>query len=196
MMIGLVYALSQIKTELANTTVRAELMEQLAIRDGLTGLVNRRGLDDILRTNVASTHRYKNPLTVIMFDIDHFKRVNDNYGHQAGDEVLQETAQVVQSLMRSSDTVCRWGGEEFLIVCRETNLTGGQILAERLRASIEQHSFYQNIPITASFGVASFTTGMTTDDLTRAADDRLYQAKEAGRNVVIPALAQDTTSDH
>jgi diguanylate cyclase (GGDEF)-like protein len=185
-MIGLVYALGQIKTELAKSTVQAEMMEKLASQDSLTGLVNRRGLDAILKAHLAVASRYKKHLTLIMFDIDHFKRVNDTYGHQVGDEVLRDAAHIVQALVRSSDTVCRWGGEEFMVVCTETDLPGGQHLAERLRASVEQHEFSQAIPVTASFGVATFLADMTFDELTRAADDQLYQAKEAGRNRVMP----------
>lgn len=169
------YALLALKT--------AEL-ERVSITDALTGLFNRRKLDQTLQDEVERAARYNEPVTVIILDIDHFKLINDTYGHQVGDHVLQAIADILRGKVRSVDIVGRWGGEEFLIVCPETSLEGAAFLAEMLRGLIEAFAFSMGIRNTASFGVAEFRQGETVNDFVVRADVALYRAKVGGRNKV------------
>ena len=167
---------------------------RLSMRDPLTGIYNRRYLDDRLSQEIKRTFRYERSLSVVMFDIDHFKRVNDTYGHHAGDQVLRGCAECAQSGVRENiDWLARYGGEEFVMVLPETDLTGAMIVAERLRVLIESHVTTvrgESLSVTASFGVASFNPPDQKEDLTVAetlldcADNCLYQAKGEGRNRV------------
>ena len=165
-------------------------LEALAHTDALTHLPNRRALITKLVAEVERVRRYNAPLTVLMIDVDHFKLVNDTYGHLAGDCVLTELALLLQRTARSVDTVARYGGEEFVIGMPETGLAGAMAFADRLRARIESHSFDvgkgRSIHITVSIGVAEFPQSKveTAEDLLDAADRALYRAKEAGRNLV------------
>jgi diguanylate cyclase (GGDEF)-like protein len=160
---------------------------ELAHTDGLTGLANRRLLDHDLALECERAARYGRPLGLIMFDLDHFKRLNDTFGHVRGDEVLQQLAEVVAAEVRSTDTVYRYGGEEFAVLTREAGPDDACQLAERLRARIEEHfaargSFGQ---VTASFGIGlSPPTRPVAAEVVAAADAALYRAKEDGRNRV------------
>ncbi|MFO8041914.1 MAG: GGDEF domain-containing protein [Alkalispirochaeta sp.] len=162
-------------------------LEELSVRDRLTGLVNRRKLDSVLEEVHAWSARYGAEYALILVDIDHFKLVNDNRGHHAGDVVLREIAGVLANSVREVDTCGRWGGEEFLIICPETDLVHAQALAERLRGIVEARSAGDDAPVTASFGVASSQEATDAENLIRIADDRLYLAKERGRNRVVSA---------
>jgi two-component system, cell cycle response regulator len=159
-------------------------------RDGLTGLCNRRHLDERLAAEVAFARRHGAPLAIAMADVDHFKRVNDTYGHPAGDAVLRSVAQTLGQVVRTEDVVGRYGGEEFLVVFRATELTRAMTAAGRLRAAIEASAIAvpdgPAIRVTASFGVASLACceAPEASDLVRRADARLYAAKHAGRNRV------------
>lgn len=153
--------------------------------DILTGLPNRYRLDRELALEVERSLRYKEPFSVILVDIDYFKEVNDNYGHQIGDLVLQEFAQILSNNIRATDIVGRWGGEEFLIVCSQTNADGALALAENLRKIIENFSFNTVAHKTASFGVTSYCENISTNLLFKNVDDALYRAKESGRNKVV-----------
>ncbi len=153
--------------------------------DSLTSLYNRRRGWEILDFEMARASRYERPLSVIFFDIDHFKDVNDRYGHLIGDQVLKGIAKIVQGQMRKTETVLRWGGEEFMIICTETDLNGASQLAERLRKGIQISTPYEEIQVTASFGVAEFQQTDTLESLVKRADERVYEAKEFGRNRVI-----------
>ncbi|WP_331773841.1 diguanylate cyclase [Sulfurospirillum sp. 1612] len=159
-------------------------LEELFVTDKLTGLYNRHKLDDTLISELMRFKRYQAPLSIIIMDIDFFKSINDTYGHQVGDEVLKDFANLNKNAIRSSDILGRWGGEEFLIICPETDLESAYILAEKLRSILESHEFANVGNITASFGVTTATIGANVDNLIAQADDALYKAKSKGRNRV------------
>ncbi|CAB1368849.1 diguanylate cyclase [Denitratisoma oestradiolicum] len=186
------FAISQ-----ANTRLQAQLEEiqtlqarlaDLAVRDGLTGLFNRRYLDETLEREVARARRDGHPLSVIMFDLDLFKNLNDSYGHRAGDHILKAVADILRTDTRAEDVACRYGGEEFLIVLPGMALDHACQRAETWRARFEASNFsFGNftLHVTGSFGVAGYPDhGKTPDELTHAADSALYQAKHLGRNRV------------
>ncbi len=167
--------------------LQTRLAEQ-AVRDPLTGLYNRRYLDETLEREVARARREGHPLSVVMLDVDHFKRLNDSYGHQAGDEVLKALGELLRDDTRAEDVACRYGGEEFLVLLPSMPLDKACERAERWRGKLEKHTFiFGNFPlsVTASFGVSSYPHhAKTPDDLTHAADTALYSAKHNGRNRV------------
>ena len=165
----------------------------LSITDHLTGCYNRGYIGEHLPREIKRAHRYKHPLSVIISDIDHFKKVNDSYGHQAGDHVLREFVGLLKGSMRDNvDWLARYGGEEFLIALPETDLNGAVILAEKLKLVVSEDSFLykeKTINITASFGVTGFDVLESYDDIVveniiNKADKYLYQAKQEGRNCV------------
>jgi diguanylate cyclase (GGDEF)-like protein len=160
----------------------------LATTDGLTGLSNRRSLFHLAERSFAAATRYGRPLTALMFDIDHFKRVNDTYGHGVGDEVLREIARRCESGVREVDILGRYGGEEFVALLPETGLDGAMGVAERLRTSVGGTPIETSagpIPITISAGVAALGGGCASlKDLLEQADAALYDAKHSGRNRV------------
>lgn len=162
-------------------------LERLSSTDRLTGLYNRLRLDEALAKELARAARYESVFSVILLDVDHFKAVNDSHGHQAGDQVLVRLSQILQDHRRVPDVVGRWGGEEFLIVCPETDGEGAAVYAEQLRAAIAGASFPTVGHKTASFGVATYRPGDNEKELVRRADEALYQAKEAGRDRVVSA---------
>lgn len=178
---------------LANIALRDKLRSQ-ALRDPLTGLYNRRYMEDTLQRVVRLSERERSDLSVIMIDLDHFKRLNDQYGHAKGDAVLRDTASLIISQLRESDVACRYGGEELTIILPQCGLAMAVAKAERLRASIEGLSEPSGAQISASFGVACIpATSSSSQDLMAAADAALYQAKQDGRNRVIaaPIIATD-----
>ncbi|MDD5716447.1 MAG: diguanylate cyclase [Sulfuricurvum sp.] len=152
--------------------------------DSLTALPNRFKLDEILMQEERRANRYQHDFSIILVDIDHFKEVNDQYGHQIGDIVLQEFAEVLSENIRKSDFIGRWGGEEFLIVCPHTDQAGAYALAEHLRVAVERRLFSKSGQKTASFGVAEYQKGKTLESLFKGVDDALYAAKASGRNQV------------
>jgi diguanylate cyclase (GGDEF)-like protein/PAS domain S-box-containing protein len=165
-------------------------LKELATIDELTGVANRTKVNELLDREVDRARRYRNPLSLIYFDIDHFKQVNDTYGHKSGDNVLIEITKLINAELRKTDTLARWGGEEFLIVIPETSLQNGVVLAEKLREIIEEHKFEDVSKITCSFGVTQFTLHDDIDRFIERADKALYEAKDAGRNSVV-ALTGD-----
>ena len=167
-------------------TMNRELVD-ISERDHLTGLFNRRKIETIVLEEYLRYSRYGTVFSIMIIDIDWFKRINDIHGHATGDEGLVTFADTLKTNLRDTDVAGRWGGEEFIVVCRESTLTQAGQFAERLRAFIEQTPFSFPEDITASFGVASITEADTVDDLINLADSRLYQAKEAGRNCVVYA---------
>jgi diguanylate cyclase (GGDEF)-like protein len=181
---------ARIRNHLALRNAQAELalknqeLERLAIHDRLTGLYNRRKLDESLDQEIERAARYNRPLSVIMLDLDHFKKVNDTCGHPAGDAVLVEAAVRLKKALRANDTVGRWGGEEFLIFCPETALTAAVGLAERLRQTFADQDFPEAGCLTASFGVAAYRSEDLPNKLLSRADNALYRAKNNGRNRV------------
>ncbi len=158
--------------------------EKLSVTDRLTGLFNRLKLDEALIYELERAKRYGHPLSIILFDIDHFKQVNDTFGHKVGDDVLASIAKVAAKKVRAIDIVGRWGGEEFMVICPETDLPSARAVAERIRTGVAAHSFPSVGRKTASFGVATVLSKDNADAITRRADEALYRAKKGGRNRV------------
>jgi two-component system, cell cycle response regulator len=164
----------------------ATSMYEAVLRDFLTGAFNRRYLDERLAGEMAFAKRHKRPLSLVMLDLDHFKAINDTHGHSIGDAVLQRVAQLLQTRVRTEDVVVRFGGEEFVILCRDTEPTSAVTMAERLRRLIAERPVcigVLELPVTVSLGIA----GMGEDcqspaSLIEAADRQLYRAKGEGRN--------------
>ena len=160
-------------------------IRELMLTDPLTGLGNRRHLDERLQVEVSRAQRYGNSLCVIITDLDHFKGINDTYGHSVGDHVLKIFAQHLQEAVRTTDFVARFGGEEFILVLPETALQGAMQLAERIRATLEKKDFSGiQRSITASFGITDVKVGDTMEEVFLRADRALYCSKENGRNRV------------
>ena len=176
-------AVNKRQLESANTK-----LQELALRDGLTGLLNRRYWESCLEREFARHQRYDNPVSLVIFDIDHFKRVNDTYGHQTGDEVIRSVAEITSRLARETDFAGRYGGEEFVVLLPGTHLEGAAQFAERLRQAVEQQVLdYQGSPLsyTISLGVATISDDMANYQiLLERADEALYASKEQGRNRV------------
>jgi diguanylate cyclase (GGDEF)-like protein len=167
---------------------RTRELQRVASTDMLTGLHNRRKLDEVLGYEVERVHRYGGGLAVILLDIDHFKQTNDSYGHPAGDRVLAAVASILRSGARNIDSVGRWGGEEFMVICPQTELEGARALAEMLRLRIAATEFPEVGRKTCSFGVAALAPAETLPGLVARTDAALYRAKQGGRN----AVAHDT----
>ncbi len=173
-------------------TVANEQLYRLSCTDPLTELFNRRHFDDVLGGEVARLVRYATPVSLILCDIDHFKRFNDEHGHQLGDEVLRAVASTLVRSVRKADVVARYGGEELAVVLTNTGAAGAFVLAERLRAAVERArvtSGERGLSCTASFGVASAEDAVSVSSaatLIGRADAALYAAKRAGRNRVVP----------
>ena len=164
-----------------------ELTDQ-AYSDELTGALNRQGLRDVLVKQWRSHTAPGETAAVIFLDLDHFKHINDGHGHPVGDDVLRVLAAMVQSGIRASDKLVRWGGEEFLIFCPHTTASQAQILAEKLRLCMNRQAWPLGLDVTASFGVTELATGEDIGDGIKRADQALYRAKENGRNRVEVAL--------
>jgi diguanylate cyclase (GGDEF)-like protein len=167
---------------------KAQRFQLLAITDPLTGLLNRRYLEERFTQEIERSKRYQFPLSFVMMDIDSFKSFNDTFGHQAGDEVLRETALCIRRSLRNFDVAARYGGEEFIVVLPETDVTSAMILAERLRKAVEQHFTGERSrhPVTVSIGVSSLSkTLQNRHQVIRAADQALYAAKKRGKNCVV-----------
>jgi len=165
-----------------------EEIYRMTIVDGLTQIHNKRYLNEALDREVLRARRHQRDLSVLMFDIDFFKRVNDQYGHLAGDYVLRELAKIVQERIRRDEVLARYGGEEFCIVLPETPLPGAAALADDLRERVEKHVFVfqgERMPVTISIGCALMSsTDRTAAELIQRADEKLYEAKRCGRNRV------------
>lgn len=177
----------------------ARRMYEAAVKDPLTGIYNRGHLEAVLVSEFAYAARHKTPLSVIFVDLDHFTQVNNTYGHQAGDAVLQAVAQAMKNAIRTEDMVARYGGEEFVMLARGVDLNGSLVMAERIRWIIESMSTPyddRSLTITASLGVSCFeaaTPFETVQHLVAAADRAVYRAKAEGRNRVVGAI--DAASD-
>jgi diguanylate cyclase (GGDEF)-like protein len=166
----------------------SEKLEALVVRDSMTNLYNHAFIVNRLSEEIEKAARYQRPLSILMIDIDHFKRVNDTYGHTFGDEVLTQIAQSIQTKCRSVDIVARYGGEEFLVILPETCSTSAAIIANRLRQMIADIPFENGITVTISGGIAQYQTGDTASTMFTRADSLLYEAKNEGRNRI--SLAQ------
>jgi two-component system, cell cycle response regulator len=187
--------LARIETHLKGVSMlmklraQGEMLEQLAAFDGLTGVYNRRSLQDALEGEIGRSRRYGRPISVMMLDLDLFKDINDGYGHIFGDEVLKQFSARAAESLRDSDLLCRFGGEEFTVILPETDHPGAVQVAERVRHSTAAEPFLvQGVPVslTVSIGLATWKNAQegTADQLLESADKALYEAKKNGRNRV------------
>ena len=173
-------------TDITQIKEKSNLLEYQASHDRLTGLFNRNKFDEFYSKEVKRSKRYKTELSIIIFDIDDFKIINDTHGHQIGDVVLKEISQIISLHIREQDIAVRWGGEEFLVLLPHTNLDGATTVANKIRTNIEVYSFTQlNLKITASFGVCELKEEDTDESLILRTDKFLYEAKNNGKNKVI-----------
>lgn len=190
MLIAMVYGLSRLRRDVATLQTQLVGMRRLANQDVLTALPNRRALESALERTIALAERHQQPAAVILFDLDDFKRVNDIYGHDAGDEVLRAVALRGESVLRKPDTLGRWGGEEFIVIAPGIDLPGAMRAAERLRQAIGSTPFGRLGRVSASFGVTTYHPGDNPDSMVKRADDALYLSKQAGKDRV-EALARE-----
>ena len=185
-------AVAVIRRAQALETTRADnrRLEALATTDPLTRVLNRRALLDRLTAEVDRARRYDSSLALLLFDVDHFKEINDTAGHLAGDSVLRQLGALLEDAVRKVDVVARYGGEEFVAMLPETSSEGAAVFAERLRERIAAQSFdiggQRSVRLTVSIGIATFPSSgvASTDDLFARADEALYRAKSGGRNQV------------
>jgi diguanylate cyclase (GGDEF)-like protein len=187
--IAVLYLVSRIKELYLSEHVIAGDMSKLAMIDSLTQVDNRRLLTQLLKEEVNRAERHNLPLSILLFDLDRFKHINDSFGHNTGDEVLQEVARQLRQAIRTSDPFGRWGGDEFLVLATNTDGKQAVELAERLRESLENCVFSQAGKVTASFGITTYQTGDSPETLIRRADMGLYKAKSGGRNRVEAVIA-------
>jgi diguanylate cyclase (GGDEF)-like protein len=159
--------------------------KDVAEYDPLTKIYNRVKINEVLKNLAYNVKKHNHDLTLILFDIDHFKRVNDDYGHNAGDSVLVELSSLVKGLLRNGDIFARWGGEEFIVLLQNTSLQESAKLASRLRYEIEKFHFNIVGKLTCSFGVTKFRAGDTEPIFFERVDEALYEAKDRGRNQVV-----------
>ena len=191
--LGLCAIITALALALTQTAIRRyqKQIEHLATTDSLTNLPNRTAFDVAIASMMNDSKRSKTPLSLVLFDLDNFKQINDEYGHNAGDLVLKEVAHELQGQVRQADFFCRWGGEEFLILLKNCDNAHAVILAENFRSALEaMHFSYQNqsIKLTSSFGVATLKDEELIEHLVSRADVCLYQAKAQGRNQVIASI--------
>lgn len=185
-----------ISLSISNSLLYAKT-ETLSITDGLTGLSNRQYMQSVLDAECVRSQRYPSPLSLVIMDVDHFKKVNDTYGHQKGDEILKELAFIMRRFCRSNDVAARYGGEEFLLILPETKMAGAIQIAERIRLEMESHNFLhegKEFKVTISCGVAEFDKERlsTPTQLVNCADNALYTAKHQGRNRTISGSPDGT----
>jgi diguanylate cyclase len=173
------------ESESTELKIKLEIAQQNATRDPLTRLPNRLAFEERMTSEVARWHRNGLPLTMLIWDIDFFKRINDTYGHKTGDKALVIIAQILEEHCRKSDFVARFGGEEFVMLFPDTDAQTALLVANKLRTTVEKTSFKASgdkISITLSCGLSQFLTGDTYEAIFERADKALYQAKQNGRN--------------
>lgn len=184
LLLALIAAVAALREQLHRALARAEALDELATTDGVTGLANRRAAEEALERLQRDATRYRRPVSVVLVDLDHFKEINDQHGHPAGDRVLAGAARTLAEQCRDADIVARWGGEEFIVIAPATRVADAEQLAERCRHAIAAEDF-DGLSTTASFGVAELVAGETVAALISRADARLYQAKRGGRDQVV-----------
>ena len=176
------------RNELQNEVIQRKKAEEkltlLATTDELTGIYNRRAFNNFAEHYIGRSKRYNEPMSLILLDIDHFKHVNDTYGHDMGDKILVSLVMIMKECIRQEDFPCRWGGEEFTILLPKTDSISALNLAERLRKSIEEHDFNIADIITVSIGLTHYKLEDSIDSMIKRADEALYEAKDSGRNTV------------
>ncbi len=180
----LLASVAKLRSSHAKVSTQAQALHKLARTDVLTQLPNRLAMVEALQRASAEQNQHSPGFCVCIVDIDHFKSVNDQHGHAAGDAVLQQVGEVMRQKLRTCDLVGRWGGEEFLIYAPESDLMGGCGLAEHVRSSVARGDFLPGKPVTVSIGVAAHEPGETIDELLARADKALYAAKSSGRNCI------------
>jgi len=163
---------------------RAKELLEISKKDKLTGALNRQGIENAVSQGMLEWKKQAKPLSIIMLDIDHFKQINDTHGHDVGDNVLMSLTKLVKKNIRATDKFARWGGEEFVLVCRDTPIETASLIAENLRDRIARTALIDNIKVTASFGISDIQNGGSIQKLFKQADEALYQAKNSGRNKV------------
>lgn len=163
-------------------------LEHLVHTDALTQIWNRYHMESVIDEQISAAKRYEQDLGVILFDVDNFKQVNDTYGHEVGDHVLLGIAKLFKKQLRDTDDLGRWGGEEFLIIAKHSDVNATKQLAERLRSCLERAEFGEAGTVTASFGVTQYRAVESRTHLIKRVDDALYEAKEGGRNCVVTNL--------
>lgn len=161
-----------------------EELNSLSMTDSLTGLMNRRAIEPIIVNEINRMNRYNSPVSLLMLDLDHFKRVNDNYGHDFGDTVLQHVAEMIRSICRKTDNFARWGGEEFVILAADTTADNAVYLAEKIRRQIESSKVESLDDLTVSIGISEYHRGEDFQVWFKRSDIALYEAKDLGRNRV------------
>lgn len=181
---GIVFDITEKKQKEVNLEKDNELLSEKSITDSLTGLKNHNYSIDHLTTIIHKSKRTGKPVSLAMLDLDHFKKVNDTYGHLTGDAVLSETSRIIKSLTRNTDLAGRYGGEEFILVFQNTDITTAREICERIRSKIETSAFPEGIHITISGGIREYR-GETATEFIDAADGNLYEAKHKGRNRII-----------
>ena len=175
---------------LKNATLYQQAL-RMAYTDPLTQTSNRAAFDDYIKREISLAGRHSKSLSIVFLDVDYFKHINDQYGHECGDVALTSVAKWIKECLRSSDAVFRFGGEEFVIILSETDLVGAELVAERIRNNIANHTLSHNmqaINITASLGVSELRGNDTVDALVKRADGAMYKAKKNGRNQVVLAF--------
>jgi len=183
------YAVNKGVSQPLNEELRKK--HQFAMTDGLTGIANRHAYNELVTKEIERYKRNNSPFTFLVFDIDRFKSINDNYGHEAGDNVIADVANILKSHIRDIDFIARYGGEEFVILLPSTNINAAEIVANKLRGLIENNKFNFNnkqIAITLSVGFAEIKTNETKKELFERADAALYEAKNSGRNKCVKAI--------
>ncbi|MFO0671120.1 MAG: sensor domain-containing diguanylate cyclase [Polyangiaceae bacterium] len=176
---------SHLAVSLANARM-VQKLEQMATTDGMTGLFNKRAMLEMAEQKVQAASRFSRKLSVLVTDIDFFKKVNDTYGHDVGDQVIRGIGEILKRQKRNTDVVARFGGEEFVVLCEETSEKGALLLAERIREEVEKTTFQTAmgpLSVTCSVGIATFPEGgRDWDGLFKSADEALYVSKRSGRN--------------
>jgi diguanylate cyclase (GGDEF)-like protein len=184
MILSLLFVMIITNIFIVNIIKVKNVAEKKAITDKLTGLFNRSIIDTLIQVEIERAKRNNKPISVLLFDIDHFKKINDTYGHDKGDYALKTIAEIARRTLRKSDYIIRWGGEEFLVILPETDLDGAKKVAEKIRSNVENYNLKVIGKVTVSIGVTMLKMGEPLDNAIKRADEALYAAKNKGRNRV------------